>query len=146
MRGQWQFTYTQAIPVFRVFIAPSSYTPYSVRAMWVNEEVDVLARHVVGIDHPLVKAIRWHERRIDMQGAGQVERKTIGLEYVCESAGDRYFLQFTPRRGRWVLLRIDDSGLHDPDDLPPSRAFPPPNWSGWTPSRSRYCRIASTTR
>ena len=96
--------------------------------MWINEEVDVLARHVIGIQHPLVKAIRWQNRRIDMEGSGKVERKTIGLEYECTDGADRYFLHFTPRQGRWVLLHIDDSGLHDPADLPPPRVFPPPNW------------------
>jgi hypothetical protein len=97
-------------------------------SIWVNEEVDVLARHVVGLQHPVVKAIRWRDRRIDMNGGQQAERKTIGIEYVCKSAGDRYFLHFTPSQGRWVLLSIDDSGLHDPHDVPPPRVFPPPNW------------------
>jgi hypothetical protein len=85
--------------------------------MWINEEVDVLARHVAGIHHPLVQAIRWHNRRIDMTGSGYVERKAIGLDYECTDGVDRYFLHFHPRRSRWVLLRIDDSGLRSDDVL-----------------------------
>ena len=96
--------------------------------MWVNEEVDVLARHVTGIRHPLVQAIRWKNRRIDMQGAGQVERKTMGLEYTCTDGADRYFLHYSPSTSRWVLLSIDDSGLAEPDEMPPPRVFPPPDW------------------
>jgi len=96
--------------------------------MWVNEEVDVLARHVTGIRHPLVKAIRWKDRRIDMQGAGQVERKTIGLDYTCTDGADRYFLHYSPGSSKWVLLSIDDSGLRDPDETPLPRVFPRPDW------------------
>ena len=101
--------------------------------MWINEEVDVLARHVTGIHHPLVKAIRWKNRRIDMRGAGRVERKTIGLDYTCTDGVDRYFLHHVPKSGRWVLLTIDDCGLVEPGGfgepagMPLPRVFPRPD-------------------
>jgi len=100
--------------------------------MWIHEEVDVLAQHVTGIHHPLVRAIRWRNRRIDMHGAGLVERKTIGLDYTCTDGVDRYFLHFTPRSGRWLLLSIDDSGLAEPgglDESPAPGAFPRSDWT-----------------
>jgi len=109
--------------------------------MWINEEVDVMARHVTGIHHPLVQAIRWRDRRIDMRGAGRVERKTIGLDYTCTDGVDRYFLHHAPKSGRWVLLSIDDFGLAEPGglaesdrlvesgEMPRPRVFPRPDWT-----------------
>ncbi len=84
--------------------------------MWIHQEVDALVRYTRGVQYPSLQAIRWGSRRIDLAGSTRVERSTMSLRYVCSDGLTRYWIRFEPRRMKWFLESIDDSGIVQPDD------------------------------
>jgi len=87
--------------------------------MWLNVEVDALVHYVRGVQFPSLRAIRWGNRRIDLDSPARVERGTMSLNYVCTDGLARYSIRFEPKPQRWYLEAIDDSGLARPCGGPP---------------------------
>jgi len=99
--------------------------------MWqpIEDEVDALVKFSRSLTYPILKSIRWNHRRVNFEGAGQVERDRYKLTYRVCDGGTRYALRYEFSRQRWVLEGLEASGLMDPaSDVPPPRCFPPEAW------------------
>lgn len=79
--------------------------------MWVDEEVEAMAQYRVGLSYPILRAIRWHGRRIDFASPGRVEWTTRSLLYRFDEGTTRYAVRFEPAIQRWYLEGIDDCGF-----------------------------------
>jgi len=97
--------------------------------MWINEDIDALVKYTNGVQFPILQAIRWGTRRIDLHPVAHVERTTMSLTYRCTDGLSRYSIRFEPARQRWCLEAIDDSGLHEEEDDISSPTVPPSAFS-----------------
>jgi hypothetical protein len=94
------------------------------KTMHVNESVDALVEYRDGRAFPVLRAIKWHSRRIGFETLGVVERSGSALLYRFDEGFTRFFVRFDPTRQAWYLEAIDDSGT----DFPPPKVFPPTDW------------------
>jgi len=82
--------------------------------MWVDCEIDALVKYSKGVQFPAIQAIRWSNRRINLDCPAYVERGSGSLNYLCTDGLTRYSIRFEPSRQKWYLEAIDDSGLARP--------------------------------
>jgi hypothetical protein len=101
------------------------------KTMWIDAEVDAMVEYKASLTYPLVRAIRWNGRRIDLESRPRVERSSSSLLYRFDEGSTSYALRFEQGRQRWFLEGVDDSGV---TDWPPPQVFAPTDWSR-TPRR-----------